>query len=1031
MGNMTVKVLVDSGSMVTAMRSQFYQQNKNDLCPKVELPTIKASIRTATGKKCSPIRKQVGLSLSLGNEVLEVVCLLIDDLMVDMILGMDYLRFHQGVIDLQHGFLSLKLGKEECRMEFEKEGNGEISIPSISVISEDAKELELTDETINSVVGKIENLNKEDREKFRNLVKEKRQVFSKKLGRCNAYQYEIDIKEYKDFCGKSYPVPLKMRQKVDEEIERLRKADIIEPGKSDFISPLVPVDKKDGSIRLCLDGRKVNEIIKPDFECVDYVDALFSKCNGAKYFSLLDLSNAFHQIELSEKSRKLAAFKHKGRVWCYKVCPFGLNVSGSALVRGINKIFENEFDEFTIVFVDDILVISKTYEEHLEHLKRIWDRLIQANMTLKFEKAKFFQESISYLGFKISQDGLEPEKEKIRAILEFPSPKKQKDLRSFFGLINFYKRFVHNLSFFMKPLLSLTSSKTKWSWTEQNECDFQTLKTEFLKAVVIHHPDPNKRYYLACDASKYCIAAVLYQKDEDGAPKVVQFINRVLKKHEISYSIQEKELLSIVYALQKSRLFVYNSKLTILTDNQALSFLKQCKLTDSRITRWILLLQEYTFDIVHCPGKENVVADVMSRVYEGCYLNKEPDLYISAVEDEGEEFEFMRDFKKAQEEDEKIKEIKKRFSEGKGLVTQLYSVEGGLLYKKLKAGWKLVCPDSMISDLVTACHLKYIHVGINKTLKILQEDFTWLNMRKTVTNVIRKCLLCQSCKFSNQTCFGESKPIISERKNQMLSIDFVGPLPTSRFGFKYLLVTYDCFTKYTYVYPLKQITAATTINKIFNHYIPNFGRPETIVCDHGSQFTSKEWQSKLEAENIKLVYAPIRHPQSNMVERVNKEVGTCLRIYSNQNHKKWAFFIKHINETFNEIPNDTTGFSPSELHLNKIPSRFWHKFVQNKKSNCDLSYDDKCKKVKEAICFKGGRRAMKFNNSRKLFHFKVGEKVLVKTEAVSSAIKEETKKLHKLYSGPFIIKEKVGRSTYLINNLKGFFHASLLKPFFE
>ena len=275
--------------------------------------------------------------------------------------------------------------------------------------------------------------------------------------------------------GRSYPVPMAYRDKVDEEIKRMLDMGIIQRSNSSYINPIVPVIKKDGTIRLCLDARKLNEILIEDWECPEPAEILFQKCKGTKVMSSLDMTSSFWQVPLENNSKQYTAFQHRGKSYEFNVVPFGLKTSTAALVRGLDKALQGIGDHI-ISFVDDTLITSESTQQHLEHLEEILTRLERNNLTLNLNKSHFFKKETKFLGFILTTDGIKPDPDKIQGIADFPAPRNVKQLRGFLGLINFYSKFSSKHAEETVPLLHLIKKGVPWKWDENTQCYFDRVK---------------------------------------------------------------------------------------------------------------------------------------------------------------------------------------------------------------------------------------------------------------------------------------------------------------------------------------------------------------------------------------------------------------------------------------------------------------------------------------------------------------------------------------------------------------------------
>lgn len=1039
LGELNIKALIDTGCNITCINKSWLNENKDKLGRIEELPLTGINVTTANGHKIKQINKIVLIETTIEGLHYGIQCIVVPNLVKEIIIGTDTMREWCMEINMRELTFSLVIDNQKRTVSFRNSNDNiqakvnYVTAESYNTVNE-LVESQKTDITV--LVNENQSLNEDQKIQLKQLLEKHNKIFSKKPGRCNAYEHKIEVYSNKPFVQRSYPIPICHQNAVQNEIDRMLREDIIERSTSTYINPIVPVIKKSGEVRLCLDARKLNEIIIPDYDCNLSINELLAKGRSTDWMSTIDMTCSFWQIGLSKESRKYTAFQHKGKTYHFKVTPYGLSTSSAALVRCLDAISNEELDEFILLYVDDMVCQSSTYEQHLQQLGKIFEMFEKSGMTINITKSIFCRQSIPFLGYTLTTRGIKANDEKVKCIQDFPSPKSSKQVKAFIGLVNFYNKFIEKYSDLVHPLLHLTSKKTKFHWSEREEGAFKAIKRAFLRENYLEYPDVNKEFFLQTDASQNCIGGHIYQYRDNGEKAAIMFMSRTLKGSELNYYTTEKELLAIVFCLQKARPILLGANLTIQTDHQAITFMNKCRLLNSRLTRWLLSIQEYSFKIQFCKGKENVVADTLSRYpQDRCYTTEEPELRITYIKRN-----LDKDFKKdllrisnLQKEDENLKLIYNDINEN-----DAYKVVENILFKKCKDIWKIILPEKIVDDLIWECHKYYCHTGPKKCYDILNETFTFKKLKKRVRTLIRSCDLCQKCKHTNKYNYGETKGIVTSEPNQQLSIDLFGPMPTGKRGMKFLLVTLDTFSKFVKLYTLRRATSKAIIRCIFQDYIPKYGMVQRIQTDHGTQFTATEWEVELSSHNIKHIYSPVRRPHSNMVERINKELGRCLRTYCHDKHKSWVDYIPMLNTYLNEIPHDTTGFTPLEIHQKEKPTRFWEKYLKiNKLEQEELGYKMKLRLVEKRIRNKANKRAEYFNKNHKLSSFNVSDLVLVKEKYQSDHIAGEMAKLFQLYSGPYIINNKLGNSTYELgyylkpNKIKGMYHIQDLKLYIK
>jgi hypothetical protein len=1060
--NCEVNALFDSGSTISCISEQWLNENIKSLGKFEQLPLTNTVIKTATGTKSKRINRLLYMPINICGHIVMTQLLLIPNLIKPIILGCDTMERLQVNINFATNEIRLIINNQNVVREFDRvyqDGitcfitnnmNNEDEYCDINVIGENKSpdnnnNKHLSDQEIISMIKENQYLEDTQQEDLITLLLQYKHIFSETPGLCQVYEHELKVTDHKSFKQMSYPVPLAYQDAVLQEINRMENLGIIERSKSNYINPIIPVIKKTGEIRLCLDARKINEIIIPDFECNQSVNEILMKCSNAKYISGIDLTASYWQIPLSSDSRQYTAFQFKGRTYHYRVTPFGISTSQAALVRALDQVFEDKISEFTAIYVDDICVISNNFENHLKHLQHIFQKISDANMTINLKKSMFCQQSIPFLGYTLTSKGLEMDDSKVKPIMDFPSPKTRTHLKAFLGMINYYNKFLDKFSETIQPLMRLTSKKNKFIWTEKEEETFRKTKELFLHSNVIHHPDLTQPFYLQTDASDFSIGGHLYQVDENGKKLAVVFISRTLQPHEQRFTSTEKELLSILHCLHKTRYIILGSRLTVITDNHALTFLKTCKLLNNRLARWILAIQEYNFTIKHCKGVENITADTLSRMDNPSEpsLNHSPReleiLYIRNITD----LQLRKDLQnlpELQATDSKIQSIyhiltRQPDSKEAKQISSKYKLFHNIIYKKHKEEWLIIIPKCLTHKLVWECHNYYLHCGPKKCHQLLLENFIFKNMGRTIRQILSSCDICQHCKINPKPLTAPAHGITCREKNDQIAVDIIGPLPTSSSNVKYILIVIDIFTKFVNLYCLQRATTKTILNRLLNQHFPKFGIPNKIQTDNGTQFKSHKWIQKMEILGIEIIFNPVYYPCFNLAERPIREIKRCLRTYCHKNHKTWAKCIPEINQFLNEIYHETTGFTPNELHLGKKDTRFWEKYIPNP-LRTSMPLERKLQLAFKNIEKTRKKRADKLNLKRKPTILNIGDKVLIKSHPLSKAAYGETAKLFEIYEGPFVINRIIGVSTYHVSDLEnkneyGPYHVTALKRYIE
>ena len=414
-------------------------------------------------------------------------------------------------------------------------------------------------------------------------------------------------------------VPLALRARVEKELEKLVEEKVIEPVQfSEWAAPIVPVFKENGSVKICGDYKvMVNKFAKTEKYLLPRIEDLFAALSGGQAFTKLDLANAYLQLPLEDKSRDYVTFNtHKG-LFRYNRLPFGVASAPAVFQRTIESLLQGI--QRVVAYIDDILITGESEQEHLKNLDEVLKRLEAAGLRLKAEKCKFMMAEVEYLGYRISKEGIFPSSAKVTAIKNAPVPTDVQQLRSFLGLVNYYGKFLPNLSSKLAPLHSLLENGKPWQWLDVHQKAFDCAKLLLISSKVLTHFDSKKEVILSCDASPYGVGAVLAHRFPDGSERPIAFALRTLAPAERNYSQLDKEGLVIIFGVKKFHNFLLGHQFTIFTDHKPLKHLfgedkTILSLASARLQCWALILSAYQYRIVHKPGKENANADVLSRL---------------------------------------------------------------------------------------------------------------------------------------------------------------------------------------------------------------------------------------------------------------------------------------------------------------------------------------------------------------------------------------------------------------------------------
>lgn len=449
---------------------------------------------------------------------------------------------------------------------------------------------------------------------LRQLFTEMPCLFSAKPGRTFVIEHTIRLKDTRPFRQRPYRVPQKLVEQLQKEIEAMLQLGVIEPSNSEWCSPVVIVYKKDGTLRICIDFRKLNSVSEFDAYPMPRIDELLERIGSARYITTLDLCKGYWQVPLDPSSRPYTAFRTPAGLFQFTVMPFGLHGAPATFQRLMDKVLQG-CEECSAAYLDDVVIYSRTWEEHLSHLRKVLGKIQSAGLTLNLKKCEWAREEVRYLGYRLGQGKVRPQVDKVEAIRDCPRPRTKKEVRSFLGLAGWYRRFVPQFATIATPLTALTTKdqRNPVIWTKQCETAFQSLKECLCSSPVLRSPDFTSRFLVQVDASAVGIGAVLAQGDP-GEEQPILYLSRKLLPREVKYSVVEKEGLAIKWALESLRYYLLGREFDLETDHRALTWIHSMKDHNCRLTRWYLSLQPFKFTIRHRKGATNVVADYLSRL---------------------------------------------------------------------------------------------------------------------------------------------------------------------------------------------------------------------------------------------------------------------------------------------------------------------------------------------------------------------------------------------------------------------------------
>ncbi|XP_058816579.1 uncharacterized protein LOC131679847 [Topomyia yanbarensis] len=834
-----------------------------------------------------------------------------------------------------------------------------------------------------------------------------------KLGRTSLLQHEIRLtEEAKPRRQPWYRCSPAVQAEMEAEIERYKQMDAIEECSSEWASALVPVRKANGKLRVCLDSRKINAWTKKDSYPMRNMGEIFHRLGKAKYYSVVDLKDAYFQIPLKEESRDYTAFRTPQGLFRFKVCPFGLTNAPFTMCRLMDRVIGFDLEPNVFVYLDDIVIATNSFSEHVRLLKIVAERLAKANLTISLDKSRFCRKQVTYLGYLLTESGVSIDNSRISPILDYARPKNVKDIRRLLGLAGFYQRFIRDYSRIVAPISDLLKkSKKKFVWTEAAEIAFGELKAALVSAPILGNPDFGKPFTIESDASDNAVGAALIQHVDD-QPRVIAYFSKKLSSTQRKYASVEKECLGVLLAIEHFRHYVEGSRFKVVTDARSLLWLFTIGVEsgNSKLLRWALKIQSYDIELEYRKGKNNILADCLSRSVE--------TIFTLTADVEHQELATKIQTDPASFPDFRVID---------GLI--LKYVKGNGKVEDTRFQWKRYPSKAERKEIVQGIH-DQAHLGPEKTLAAVKERYFWPRMSSEVKKQCQACLACQTSKATNQN----TTPPMAEQKKiaqypwQFLAMDYVGPLPDSGKGRSTcLLVVTDLFSKFVLVQPFRQATAETLVQFVENIIFLLFGVPEVILSDNGTQFTSAMFQSLLAKYNVTHWRTPNYHPQVNDTERVNRVITTAIRASIRKNHKEWANNLQQIANAVRNSVHDATRYTPYFVLFgrNMVSDGREYRYLRDSQTTNDgqLKNEEREKmleEVRENLKAAYSKHSSYYNlrSNANCPTYSVGEKVLKKNMEQSDKGKGFSAKLAPKYV-PAVVKRVVGTHCYDLEDLKG------------
>ncbi|KAI3799955.1 hypothetical protein L1987_35261 [Smallanthus sonchifolius] len=1020
--NHYASILFDTGADLSFVSNDF----KSLLGIKPSKLEQKYTIELANGKLINTGEVIQGCTLHLKNHTFSIDLLPVDLGSFDVVIGMDWLSKNHAEIVCFEKIVQIPLPNGEVlSIQGEKSG---VALRMINCMK---TRKYLRKGYCVFLAHVVEKKPEERRLEDIPIVKEYPEVFPEDLpGLPPPRQVEFRI----DLVLGAAPVarspyrlaPSEMQELLNQLQELLDKG-FIRPSFSPWGAPVLFVKKKDGTFRMCIDYRELNKLTIKNRYPLPRIDDLFDQLQGSSFYSKIDLRSGYHQLRIQEEYVPKTAFRTHYGHYEFLVMPFGLINAPAVFMDLMNRVCKPYLDKFVIVFIDDILIYSRTKEDHEHHLKLILELLSNEKLYAKFSKCEFWIREVHFLGHVINKEGIHVDPSKIEAIKNWEAPKTPTEVRQFLGLASYYRRFIENFSKIALPLTTLTQKEKKYDWSDKQESAFQLLKQKLCSAPILSLPEGIDNFVVYCDASHQGLGCVLMQRD-----KVIAYASRQLKVHEKNYTTHDLELGAVVFALKIWRHYLYGTRCTIFTDHKSLQHIFDQKELNMRQRRWVELLNDYDCDIKYHPGKANVVADALSRKEQVKTLRiRALGLTIHT--------NLTTQIRMAQQEALKEKNI--RSEALRGMIKQLEPKSDDTFYFMNRI-WVPSNGNLRMLVMDEAHKSRYsIHPGSDKMYKDLKELYWWPNMKGDIATYVSKCLTCSKVKAEHQKPSGLlQQPEIPQWKWEQISMDFITKLPRTSSGYDTIWVIVDRLTKSAHFLPMKETDKTEKLTRLYvKEIVARHGVPISIISDRDSRFVARIRKSLQEAMGTRLDMSTAYHPQTDgqserTIQTLEDMLCACVIDFGGN----WDTHLPLAEFSYNNSYHTSIKAAPFEaLYGRKCRSPLcWAEVGEKHLTGPEIVQEttDKIFKIKDRLKAARDRQKSYADNRRKPLEFQIGDRVMLKVSPWKGVARFGNRgKLNPRYVGPFEILARVGPVAYKLklpqelSNVHNTFHVSNLK----
>ena len=906
--NHQVLALVDSGANVSVISTDYV----SDLpaCKYPQSP-VDISLLSVNGEKLE-VASVVNIPIKFGNYSVVHQFYVSPSVKRDVIIGHDFLLSHGVTLDFANQMFII----------------ANIPLPMLSIGAN----------SINAVSGKS-TLSPDQLQHLHSLLMKYAGLHDGKPGRTDLATHRIETCDARPVRAYRKPLsPIDIAE-IDKQLDEMLANGIVSPSESSWSSPVLLVNKSDGTKRFAIDFRRLNAVTRKIVTPMPLQTEFFDRLGKAKFITTLDLKSGYWQIPVHPPDRCKTAFvTHRG-LFQFNMMPFGLTNAPFSFQTLMNKVLADLiFRRNVLVYVDDIIIWSSSFEEHMELLEEVFRRLQQAGLKLNLKKCKLFTNEVKFLGHIVNANGVRVDPAKLAAIANYPQPTTAAALRRFYGMASYLRRHVPNFAALSAPLCNMLGvPESEFKWDDGLSQAFNALRLAIANAVQLIHPRFDRPFRIAADASDLAIGCMLSQLDDDGVDCPIAFASRKLLPAEMNYSTTEKEALALVYATQQFRHYIYGSPIVMLSDHKPLLGLRTSTKLNARMQRWVLWLEQFNFDIAYVPGPKQIVADALSRAPSD-FDDRFDDLAFPPIV---RRIDLTADcrvedttIRHLQLQDPVFGEVLQQLGvsrrtkptgnspDARRLANKFKRIReiNGIFYLQDHNRNLLLVPEALRSEVLFFCHSSSMagHLGIKATLERLQSAYYWPSMGNDTRRFVLACEACGQSKPQNRQTTAPLSSLTASRPLEFVSMDIV-TLPYTPRGHVACLVITDLFTKWAEAFPLRSHSAEDIYPFVLD-FIARYGIPDTLLTDQGGEFENVLLDKLYDQLGLRKIRTAAYHPQTDgQAERFNRSLIEMLRATTTDRNVHWDDVLAPVLFAYRSAVNSSTGFSPYEMLYGRAP----------------------------------------------------------------------------------------------------------------